>query len=172
MRYQEISLRKLKLSDTMQIAKLANNRNVWNSLRDYIPFPYSKSDAESFIHLTLVQDPQQSFGIEYKNELCGIISVILQKDAYKKSAEIGYWIGEPFWRKGIATKAVRLITDYGLQKLNLIRMYAGVFENNTASMLVLEKNGYRKESISKKAIIKNDTILDEHRYFIRNKNYN
>jgi len=149
---------------------LANNKNIWDNLRDYIPYPYTVSDAKFFINLTKKQDPQQSFGIDFKNELCGVISLVLQKDVYRKSAEIGYWIGEPYWGKGIATKAVALITQYGFESLHLIRIYTGVFMHNTASMHVLEKNGYCKEGIFKNAVVKNDIVLDEHRYFIVNKN--
>ena len=93
------------------------------------------------------------------------IGLTIQKDVYKKSAEIGYWIGEPFWGNGIATKAVELITEYGFNKLALNRVYAGVFEYNITSMKVLEKNGYKKEGIFKNAILKNDKVYDEHRFF-------
>ncbi|MDH7447423.1 GNAT family N-acetyltransferase [Aquimarina sp. 2201CG14-23] len=170
MKDQEIKIRTLTSLDIPQLARLANNENIWNNLRDYIPYPYDENDAASFIDITKAQHPKQSFGIEFKNNLCGVISLIIQQDVYRKSAEIGYWIGEPYWGKGIATKAVELITAYGFDKLNLIRIYAGVFEHNIASMKTLEKNGYKKEGISQKALIKNDRILDEHRYYILNKN--
>lgn len=161
----KIKIRSLKVSDTSQLAKLANNRKVWNNLRDYIPNPYDETDAEFFITLTNNENPKQSFGIEYQGEICGVIGLVLQEDVYKKSAEIGYWLGEPYWGKGIATEAVALITTYGFEELNLVRIYSGVFEFNVASMKVLEKNGYEKEGVFKKAIFKNDQICDEHRYF-------
>ncbi|WP_298313715.1 GNAT family protein [uncultured Aquimarina sp.] len=170
MKDKKIKIRGLELSDKSQLAKLANNENIWNNLRDYIPHPYHENDAESFINLTKSQNPKQSFGIEFKNELCGVISLIIQEDIYRKSAEIGYWIGEPYWGNGIATKAVALITEYGFEKLNLIRIFSGIFEHNIASMKTLEKNGYNKEGIFQKAVVKNGRILDEHRYYILNKN--
>jgi len=160
-----IELRPLKLSDKTQLAKLANNKNIWDNLRDFIPYPYEETDAEFFINSTKEEEPKQTFGIEYKGELSGVIGLVIQKDVYKKSAEIGYWIGEPFWGNGIATKAVELITEYGFNKLGLNRIYSGVFEYNVASMKVLEKNGYEKEGIFKNAILKNDEICDEHRFF-------
>ncbi len=162
---EKIKIRHLKLSDKADLAKLANNKKIWDNLRDYIPFPYKESDAEFFIDLTNKEDPKQTFGIEYKGKLSGIIGLVIQKDVYKKSAEIGYWIGEAFWGNGIATKAVELITEYGFDKLNLNRIYTGVFEYNLASMKVLEKNGYEKEGIFKNAILKNEKICDEHRFF-------
>ncbi|WP_024768706.1 GNAT family N-acetyltransferase [Aquimarina macrocephali] len=166
---REIKIRELEESDKSQMAKLANNSNISNNLRDYFPNPYDEKDATSFIEMTIQQDPAVSFGIEFRGELCGVISLMLQNDIYRKSAEIGYWLGEPYWGKGITTKAVDQITEYGFEKLNLIRIYAGIIEYNTTSMRVLEKSGFKKEGIFQKAIIKNDKIWDEHRYYILNK---
>ena len=161
---QKIKIRPLELSDKTNLAKLGNNKKVWDNLRDYIPFPYTENDAEFFINLTQDEDPKQTFGIEYDGELSGVIGLVVQKDVYQKSAEIGYWIGEPFWGNGIATKAVELITKYGFDKINLNRIYTGVFEYNIASMRVLEKNGFDKEGIFKNAILKNNKVYDEHRF--------
>ncbi|WP_101450964.1 GNAT family N-acetyltransferase [Aquimarina sp. MAR_2010_214] len=171
MNHKEINIRQLQESDKSQLARLANNSNISNNLRDYFPNPYDDEDAESFIKMTIAQDPTTSFGIEFEGELCGVISLILQNDIYRKSAEIGYWLGEPYWGKGITTKAVSQITEYGFEKLNLIRIYAGIIEYNTSSMRVLEKSGFKMEGIFQKAIIKNDKIWDEHRYYILNKGY-
>ena len=167
---EKIKIRPLKLSDKTELAKLANNKKIWDNLRDYIPFPYRESDADFFINLTKEENPKQTFGIEYQGKLSGVIGLVIQKDVYKKSAEIGYWIGEPFWGNGIATNAVKLITEYGFDKLDLNRIYTGVFEYNAASMKVLEKNGYKKEGIFKSAIIKNDKVYDEHRFYKLNGN--
>ena len=161
---EKIKIRPLELSDKAELAKLANNKKIWDNLRDYIPFPYTENDAEFFINLTKNEDPIQTFGIENNGELSGVIGLVVQKDVYQKSAEIGYWIGEPFWGNGIATKAVELITEYGFDKLDLNRIYTGVFEYNTASMKVLEKNGYEKEGIFKNAILKNNKVYNEHRF--------
>jgi len=157
-----IKLRELSISDKEQLRVLADNRKIWDNVRNYLPHPYKLSDAEFFINSVNKETPKQNFGIEYKGELCGVIGLILQDDVYKKSAELGYWSGEPFWGNGIATKAVELITKYGFEKLDIIRIYSSVFENNIASMKVLEKNEFLKEGIFKKAIIKNDIIMDEH----------
>lgn len=153
------------MSDISQLAKLANNKNIWDNLRDSFPYPYSEGDAELFINLTIEENPKQNFAIEYAGDLCGVIGLILQNDVYSKSAEIGYWIGEPFWGKRIATTAIKLITSYGFEDLKLIRIYAGVFDFNIASMKALENNGYKKEGVFKNTVYKNDKIFDEHRYF-------
>lgn len=164
----EITLRRLKPSDKTQMAQLANNKKIWNHVRDYFPHPYTEKDAEVFIKAQSKDSSIVNFAIDYDGEFCGVIGLILQKDVYRKSAETGYWIGEPFWGKGIATKAVQLIVDHGFNELKLVRIYAGVFEYNMASMKVLEKNGFQKEGISKKAVYKNGKIWDEHKYYLLN----
>ncbi len=159
-----IILRQLKDSDKIILAKLANNKNVWDNLRDYIPYPYSIENAELFINQTRNEDIQLTFAIDFGEDLSGIIGLIKQTDVYKNTAEIGYWIGEPYWNKGIATIAVELITEYGFKELKLNRIHTGIFEYNLASMKVLEKNGFQKDGIFKKAIIKNNQLWDEYRY--------
>jgi ribosomal-protein-alanine N-acetyltransferase len=148
------------------LTELANNKNVSSYLRDYFPFPYNISDAETFINLTKLQKPVTSFAIEFDGKFCCIIGLVKQNDVYRKSAEIGYWLGEHYWKKGIITIAVKLITGYGFNQLDLIRIFASVFENNIGSMRALERNGYQKEGILKKAIFKNGQVWDEHRYAI------
>ncbi|MGI9542083.1 MAG: GNAT family N-acetyltransferase [Cyclobacteriaceae bacterium] len=162
---KEIKLRELRPTDKSQLTFLANNKKIWDNLRDFFPHPYAESDAESFINLTTAEAPKQTFAIEHNGELCGVIGLVAQEDIYKRSAEIGYWLGEPYWGQGIATKAIELMTVYGFEELKLVRIYAGIFEYNITSMHVLEKNGYKKEGVFKKAIWKNGKIYDEHRYY-------
>jgi ribosomal-protein-alanine N-acetyltransferase len=161
-----IKLRALLKSDIKRLAELANNKKIAENLKDIFPHPYNENDAEFFINLTSQENPQVTFAIEFNGELCGVIGLVPQEDVYRKSAEIGYWIGEPFWGKGIAAAAVGLITDYGLNQLDFVRIHTGVFEGNTASMRVLEKCGYEKDGVFKKAIFKNGKILDEYRFSI------
>ena len=165
MKQQSVQIRPLSLSDSSQLAQLANNKRIFDNVRDHFPFPYKEKHAESFIKRTLEENPRQNFGIDYQGELCGVIGLILQEDVYRKSAEIGFWIGEPFWGKGIGTQAVQLITAYGFNELNLVRIYAGAFEYNHGSMKVLEKNGFKKEGILIKAALKNGQFYDEHRFY-------
>lgn len=160
----EIKLRTLKISDKTQMAQLANNKQIWDNVRDGFGHPYTEKNAEEFIQRQAKSETEKVFAIDCNGELCGLIGLILQNDVYRKSAEIGYWIGEPYWGKGIATKAVELITEYAFDELKLIRIYAGAFEYNTGSMKVLERNGFQKEGIAKKAIFKNEKFWDEHKY--------
>ena len=164
LRDDKILLRPLADDDKEELTRLANNKKIWDNLRDLMPHPYTIDNAIFFINLTKKEEPQMTFAIEYKGSLCGVIGLVAQQDVYKKTAEIGYWIGEPFWNKGIATKAVNLITGYGLNQLDLVRIHTGVFEYNTSSMKVLEKCGYNKEGVFEKAILKNGQIWNEHRY--------
>ncbi|NHF58862.1 GNAT family N-acetyltransferase [Flavobacteriaceae bacterium TP-CH-4] len=166
-----IRIRQLELSDTSQLAALANNKNIWDNLRDYFPHPYTQNDAKFFIELSGKQKPTHNFAVEFNGELCGVVGLVAQKDVYKKTAEIGYWIGEGFWGKGIASEAVRLLTAYGFSVLGFVRIFSGVFEYNIASMKVLEKSGFKKEAIFKDAIYKNGKIYNEHRYYLLNREH-
>ena len=157
-----IRLRNFKENDSGRLLELANNEKISQNLRDGFPHPYTLKDAESFIQKCMVQDPVTTFAIDYNGEHVGNIGLSIGMDIYRKSAEIGYFIGEPYWNKGIATMAVSLITEFGFAELGLVRIYAGVFEYNPASMHVLEKCGFRKEAIHEKAICKKDQIWDEH----------
>ena len=161
-----IELRRMSMSDAGTIAQLANNKKIWDNVRDQMPFPFGLEHAETFINRTLEEEVFKTFGIFKDGLLCGVIGLHPQKDVYRLSAELGYWIGESHWGKGLATQAVKLMVDYGFNKLDLIRIYAGVFEYNEASMKVLEKNGFEKECILRKAVIKNGKIWNEHRYAI------
>jgi [ribosomal protein S5]-alanine N-acetyltransferase len=161
-----IILREFRDSDKDKLATLCNNKKIWNNVRDLLPYPYSEENAKEFIKACKEENPQVNFAIQYKDEFVGCIGLVKQSDVYKKSAEIGYWIGEPYWGLGIATKAVGLIVDYGFHTLGFIRIYSGVFDFNKASQKVLEKNGFALEGIFKKSVYKNGSIIDEYRYAI------
>jgi [ribosomal protein S5]-alanine N-acetyltransferase len=159
-----IVLRALRISDAARLAWLANNEKINCNLRDGFPHPYTLGDAENFLHKFTNQDPVTFFGIDYLGEYVGNISLVPCQDIYRKSAEIGYFIGEPYWNKGIVTTAVNLITEYGFNHLGIIRIQTGIFEYNTASMRVLEKCGFTKEGIFRKSVFKQNKLWDEVRY--------
>lgn len=166
----KIELRKLEFSDSSAMAKLANNKKIWDNVRDAFGHPYTEKNAEEFIQRQAQSDSEKVFAIDFNGKLSGLCGLILQKDVYRKSAEIGYWIGEPFWGQGIATQAIGLLVLYAFEKMDLVRLHAGVFEYNLGSMRVLEKNGFEKEGISKKAIFKNGKFWEEHRFALLNEN--
>ena len=165
-----ITIREFRDSDLKELAEHCNNKKVWDNLRDYIPYPYTENDAKEFIDFCKSENPQQTFAIEFNERFAGCIGLVKQSDIYRLTAEIGYWIGEPYWGNGIATKAVKLITEYGFNKLKLIRIYSGVFDYNKGSQRVLEKAGFKLECIFEKSLFKNNRIYDEYRYGLINKN--
>ncbi|SFE42392.1 GNAT family N-acetyltransferase [Thermophagus xiamenensis] len=164
LQHQQVRLRQLKQSDVSQLAQLLNNPKILDNLRDSIPFPYFESDALKFVDLCNKMDPLRNFAIEYDGQLVGTIGLEQETDVYRLSGQLGYWIGEPFWGKGIATTAVNLMVDYGFKSLELIRIHACVFSFNKASQRVLEKNGFKLEGIFEKAVIKNNMIFDEYHF--------
>lgn len=155
-----VKLRELIDSDLAKLSEYANNEKVSVNLRDAFPKPYTLKDAENFKKMIDSQSPKTFFAIEFQGEYVGNISLSVGDDVYRKSAEIGYFVGEPFWNKGIATKAVSLITDWGFKSLDIIRIHTGVFEFNKSSQRVLEKCGYIKEAVFKKSVCKNNKIYD------------
>lgn len=159
-----IVLRPLRLTDALRLSELANNEKISRNLRDGFPNPYTLADAENFLQRFSDQDPVTFFGIDFNGEYVGNISLVPGQDVYRKSAEIGYFIGEPYWNKGIVTKAVNLISEYGFNHLDIVRIHTGVFEYNAASMHVLEKCGFVKEAVFRKSVFKQGKLWDEVRY--------
>lgn len=159
-----IILREFKDEDRDRLAELINNKKIWDNVRDLLPYPYTREDATEYINICKKDNPQKTFAIEFNGELAGGIGLVPQTDIYRLGAEIGYWIGEPYWGQGIATKAVGLITEYGFGQLGLVRIFTGVFDFNKASQVVLEKSGFTIEGIFENSVIKNGKIVNEYRY--------
>jgi len=149
-----LTLRPFQLSDYKSIAAHANNRLIWENLRDRFPYPYSEEDAMQFIHLVTTYSPSTEFAIDFNGEAIGAAGIILKDDVYVGNGEIGYWIGQDYWGKGIGTNVVADLLRIAFDELNLYRIYAEVFDKNPASARVLEKNGLIKEATLKNAIIK------------------
>jgi [ribosomal protein S5]-alanine N-acetyltransferase len=157
-------IRSFEESDAESLAKYANNKKIWCNLKDFFPYPYTLADARFFIGLCTSKEQMTTMAIELEGVCIGAIGFNEQSDIYRKTAEFGYWLGEPFWGKGIMTKAVKSYTSYIFDNFDIIRIHAGVFEWNAASMRVLEKAGFYKECIRKSAAVKEDKIIDIHSY--------
>lgn len=164
-------IRSYEFSDKEAIVKYANNYNVSKLLRDQFPFPYTSTDAEAWLIHACNQNPETNFVIANDNEMIGAIGINLQEDVHRYSAEIGYWLGEPFWGKGITTLVLKSFTEYAFNNFNLNKIYANVFEGNAASERVLLKAGYRKEAVLKKAVFKENKFLDQYIYSIFNESF-
>lgn len=158
----ETVIRQWKNEDLQKLVSHANNINVWNNLRNYFPHPYTEEHGKAWLEKVVDALPAINMAIEADGKLVGGIGLILNGDVYIKSAEIGYWLGEQYWGKGIATEAVRQMTEYAFYYFDLVRLYAEVFETNKASMRVLEKNGYYLEGVRRKAVFKNNVLMDDY----------
>ncbi|BFG71076.1 GNAT family N-acetyltransferase [Sediminibacterium sp. KACHI17] len=150
------------MQDAQALAAVANNRNIWNQVRDFFPSPYTVSDAIQWIGMTEKESPALNFAILYDGQVVGGVGLVTKQDIYRKNIEIGYYIGEAYWGKGIATEACKLICSYVEQQMDVVRIEASTFHHNKASMRVLLKNGFYLEAIKQKAIIKNNQLLDEY----------
>lgn len=148
------------------IAKYADNEKIAGRLRDAFPYPYTEEDAEWFVRDCMEKEGKTQFAraIIVDNEAVGSIAVMLKDDVYRKSAELGYWLGEPFWRKGIMTRAVQKMCEEAFRRYSIVRIYAEPFSTNLASRGVLEKAGFELEGIKKKSIFKNGCIQDSFMY--------
>lgn len=160
----EWQLRSFLPDDAASLAKYANNRNVSRNLRDRFSYPYRIEDAAAFIRLASEQDPETTFAIASDTEAIGGIGLELYDDVHRRSAQVGYWLGEPFWGRGIATLALQAITDYAFAQFDLARVYAYVYEWNPASARLLEKAGYEYEGRLRKSVIKDGQTIDQFLY--------
>jgi RimJ/RimL family protein N-acetyltransferase len=156
-----VTLREWRRADINAVASYANNRKLWINMRDRLPYPYTCAHARAWIaHCAAQTGPATQFAIDLDGSAVGAIGFERFSDVHRLGAEIGYWVGEPFWGKGIATAAVIRATEYGFATLGLVRIQAMVFEWNMASARVLEKVGYVLEGRMRRSIIKDGRIAD------------
>jgi ribosomal-protein-alanine N-acetyltransferase len=159
-----VLLRPWREGDEASLVRHANNYEVWRHLRDRFPRPYTRADAEWWIAFARWQDPQTQFAIEVSGEAAGGIGLELRSDVERCSAEIGYWLGEAFWGKGITTAAVRALSGYGFEAFGLTRIFAIPFASSSASIRVLKKCGYVREGTMRRSAIKEGIVLDQALY--------
>src|SRR5919206_3136879 len=155
------TVRPWRAGDAASLVRHANNRRIWRNLRDRFPHPYTPADAEAFLRSVIGTTPETSFAIAVDGAAVGGIGLSLAEDIHRRTAEIGYWLGEEYWGRGIASAAVRAITDYAFTHLDLVRIWAGVFAWNPGSMRVLEKAGYTREATLRKSAFKDGEVVDE-----------
>lgn len=160
----EYIIRDWQMMDAPSIAKYANNRKIWINLRDAFPHPYSLQDAESFISRANEGNPITVFAIATRLEAIGSIGLMLGKDVHRFTAEIGYWLAEPYWGKDIMTQAVKSLVAYGIHDLGLLRIFAEPYTTNQASARVLEKAGFKAEGILRSNVFKDGKVLDQYLY--------
>ena len=144
------------------VAKYANNSRIAANLRDVFPWPYTDADAERFVRDCMEKEGAGDLfrAILAGGECVGSISVAQGGDVYRRSGELGYWLAEPFWGKGIMTWAVREICREAFEKLDIVRIYAEPYAYNTGSRRVLEKAGFTLEGILRKSVCKRGEVFD------------
>jgi ribosomal-protein-alanine N-acetyltransferase len=155
------AIRPWNSQDAGALVKYANNRKVWLNLRDAFPHPYVAADADAFLELVARQNPMTFFAIATREEAIGGIGVTLHQDVHRLTAELGYWLCEPYWGKGIMTEAVATFTDYAFACFGLVRIHADPYAGNSPSCRVLEKAGYVLEGRLRSSVIKDGRILDQ-----------
>jgi len=154
-------LRRWRLADRSALVRHANNIKIWRNVRDVFPYPYTLTDADSFLSAVMEQSGTESvYAIEVGGEAVGGIGIHPRRNEERYTAEIGYWLGEAFWGRGIATAAVRGLAQRAPGELDLYRLFANVFASNPASMRVLEKAGFQREGVLRRAVVKDGVLMD------------
>ena len=161
---KSFKLRNWNRADVPALARHLNNKKIWDNCRDALPYPYTEKDAEQFISFVEGQSEQNNYCIEINHEAVGNISFIRGTDVERYNAELGYWLAEPYWNQGIMSEAIKQAVEDYLSHSDTVRIHAHVYENNPASMNVLEKAGFHKCGILRKACFKNGRFVDLHCY--------
>lgn len=158
----EYQLRRWKLEDTPDLVRAIGSRNILDNLRDGIPFPYTVADGEAFIRGTLEApaDSRYSWAIAVNGAAVGSIGIFRGENIHRRTAELGYYIAEEHWGKGIVTAAVKKACAHVFRGTDIVRIFAEPFAANTASCRVLEKAGFVLEGTMRKNAIKNGRIID------------
>ncbi|MBM3266684.1 MAG: GNAT family N-acetyltransferase [Candidatus Sericytochromatia bacterium] len=159
----ELSLSRVRpwrLADKPALLRYADNPRVSRALADRFPYPYTPADADMWLGMASAEDPVCNFAIEVGGEAIGGIGVEVLEAERRAGAEIGYWLGEPFWGRGIASEALVAVAGYAFERFDIVRLQAGVYSSNPASARVLEKAGFVREATMRWAIIKRGEIHD------------
>lgn len=157
----DLQIRNWRKSDLDALLRYANNPKIASNLRDQFPHPYTRRDGIEYLNYVREMDVPMSFAIEYGGEAVGGIGFKLGIDIARLSVEMGYWLGEPFWGRGLATRAVIASSDWAFAGYKVVRIFANVFAHNTASIRVLEKAGFAREGVMRRSAIKNGVVLDQ-----------
>ncbi len=162
---ERLVLRHWSDDDAEALARHANNRRVWINLRDRFPHPYTLQHAREWIgRCRAAPEPPLDLAIEHAGEAIGAVGLQPMADVSRFTAEIGYWLGEAFWGRGLATEALRHFTAYAFERFPFERLEAWVFDTNPPSRRVLEKSGYRYEATMRRAAFKDGRFVDCHVY--------
>ena len=161
-----VSIREWRIDDKSALAVNLNNPKVLNNLRDGLPYPYTEQDSEKFIRAMLSSDKNNTFAfaITLNEKVIGSIGVFRQDNIHFRTAEMGYYIAEPYWGNGYMTSAIKQVCQYVFKYTDIIRIYAEPFSHNIASCKVLEKAGFQYEGTLKSNAIKCGSVVDMKMY--------
>jgi RimJ/RimL family protein N-acetyltransferase len=154
-------LRAWQNDDLTFLVRHANNRKVWLGVRDRFPHPYTREVGQTWLARIVAERPPSALAIDVMGEAVGGVGVILGSDVNRHTAEVGYWLGEAYWGRGLATAAVGAFLPWAAETFGLSRFIGHVFSSNPSSMRVLEKNGFVREGVMRKHAIKDGRYLDE-----------
>jgi RimJ/RimL family protein N-acetyltransferase len=157
----DVRVREWRREDLDCLVRYANNVNIASNLRDQFPHPYTRRDGIEYLNYVRTMQVKTSFAIEFAGEAVGGIGFKQGSDIARLSMEMGYWLAEPFWGRGLTTRAVTATSDWAFDYYKVVRLFATAFAHNAASMRVLEKAGFEREGIMRRSAVKNDTILDQ-----------
>ncbi len=162
---ERLVLRPWQTGDEKAIIRHANNWNVWINLRDLFPYPYTLEHAQEWIvRCSVTGDLPHNLALVHQGEPIGSVGLSPMTDVARFTAEIGYWLGEAFWGRGLATEALRRFSDYAFESFSFERLEAWIFASNPASGRVLEKAGYELEATLRRSSFKDGRFLDSHVY--------
>ena len=159
-------IRRWELSDARDLATALSNKKIQDNLRDGLPYPYTEQDGKEFISAMLSANENDTFAfaITVNGKAIGSIGAFRQANIHNKTAELGYYIAEDYWGKGIMTEAVKQLCDYVFSHTDIIRIYAEPFAYNIGSCRVLEKAGFQYEGTLRSNALKNGNVLDMKMY--------
>lgn len=155
-------IRKWRLSDAADLALAISNKKILDNLRDGLPYPYTEQDGVDYISAMLSADEDETFAfaVTVDGKVAGSIGIFRQENIHRQTGELGYYIAEEYWGKGMMSEAVKQICEYVFSNSDIIRIYAEPFAYNTASCRVLEKAGFQYEGTLRDNAVKNGNVVD------------
>lgn len=157
----DLRVRSWRRADLPSLLRHANNPEIAANLRDQFPHPYQRRDGIEYLDYVCQQQPELSFAVEYGGEAVGGVGFQIGADIARISAEMGYWLSQDYWGRGLTTRAVQATSEWAFDAYKLTRIFAMVFAYNLASMRVLEKAGFEREALLRQSAIKKNVVLDQ-----------
>ena len=160
----DVRVRSWRRDDLDALLRHANNPKIAANLRDQFPYPYTRRDAHEYLNYVRSKDVPTAIAVEYAGEAAGGIAFKMGIDIARLSSELGYWLAETHWSKGLMTRAVTAATDWAFDNYRIVRIFATTFSHNVGSVRVLEKAGFEREGLLRRSAIKNGEVLDQIMY--------